>query len=126
MSGHTTYSIVIQAESGETDYIPLDTTSAKVAIGKTKEQAALPDNADRNVFLAFCRNAGAAGYINGDGNADVVGRAYPKNRMGRPELPPEARTKPRTIWMTDAEWAKAQSAPKGWVRSLVQRAKVPA
>lgn len=43
-------------------------------------------------------------------------------RMGRPELPPEHRTKPRTIWMTDAEWAKVQAAPKGWVRGLVQRA----
>lgn len=47
-------------------------------------------------------------------------------RMGRPELPPEDRTKPRTIWMTDAEWVKVQSAPKGWVRGLIQRAKVPA
>lgn len=47
-------------------------------------------------------------------------------RMGRPELPPEDRTKPRTIWMTDAEWAKVQAAPKGWVRGLVQRAKAPA
>lgn len=46
-------------------------------------------------------------------------------RMGRPELPPEQRTKPRTIWMTDAEWAKVQAAPKKWVNGLVQRAKVP-
>ena len=46
-------------------------------------------------------------------------------RMGRPELAPEDRSKPRTIWMTDAEWAKVQSAPKGWVRSLVQKAKAP-
>ena len=46
-------------------------------------------------------------------------------KMGRPELPPELRTKPRTIWMTDAEWAKVQSAPKKWVNGLVQRAKVP-
>lgn len=46
-------------------------------------------------------------------------------RMGRPELPPEQRTKPRTIWMTDAEWAKVQSAPKKWVNGLVQRAKLP-
>ena len=50
---------------------------------------------------------------------------FPK-RMGRPELPPEERTKPRTIWMTDAEWARVQAAPKGWVRGLVARAKVPA
>jgi hypothetical protein len=27
--------------------------------------------------------------------------------------------------MTDAEWAKVQAAPKGWVRSLVQKAKAP-
>ena len=47
-------------------------------------------------------------------------------KIGRPELPPEERTRPRTIWMTDAEWAKVQSAPKGWVRSLVQRCKPPA
>ena len=47
-------------------------------------------------------------------------------KMGRPELAPEDRSKPHTIWMTDAEWAKVQSAPKGWVRSLVVRAKVPA
>lgn len=47
-------------------------------------------------------------------------------RMGRPELPPEHRTRPRTIWMTDAEWVKVKAAPKGWVRGLVQRAKVPA
>jgi len=46
-------------------------------------------------------------------------------RMGRPELAPEDRTKPRTIWMTDAEWSKVQAAPKGWVRSLVQKAKTP-
>ena len=126
MSGHTTYSIEIEAESGETDYIALDTTLAKVAIGKTKEHAALPENATKNVFLAFRQNAGATGYINSDGSADVTGRAYPKKRMGRPELPPEDRTKPRTIWMSDAEWDKVQSAPKGWVRGMVQRAKVPA
>jgi hypothetical protein len=46
-------------------------------------------------------------------------------RMGRPELAPEDRSKPRTIWMPDAEWAKVQAAPKGWVRSLVQKAKAP-
>ena len=45
-------------------------------------------------------------------------------RMGRPKLPPEERTSPRTIWMTDAEWAKVQAAPKGWVRGLVQRSAV--
>ena len=45
-------------------------------------------------------------------------------KMGRPELPPEQRTKPRTIWMTDAEWSKVHAAPKGWVRGLVQRAKM--
>jgi hypothetical protein len=50
--------------------------------------------------------------------------AEPK-RMGRPELPPEDRTKPRTIWMTDAEWTKVQAATKGWVRSLVRKAKAP-
>lgn len=31
-----------------------------------------------------------------------------------------------SIWMTDAEWVKVQSAPKKWVNGLVQRAKVPA
>ena len=51
--------------------------------------------------------------------------AAPK-KMGRPELPPEDRAKPRTIWMSEAEWVKVQSAPKGWVRGLIQRAKVPA
>lgn len=55
----------------------------------------------------------------------TAAQAKPK-RMGRPELPPEDRTKPRTIWMTDAEWGKVQAAPKGWVRGLVRRAKVPA
>ena len=44
-------------------------------------------------------------------------------RMGRPELPPEERTRPRTIWMTDADWAKVQAAPKGWVRGLVRKSK---
>ena len=45
--------------------------------------------------------------------------------MGRPELPPEDRTRPRTIWMTDAEWGKVRAAPKRWVRGLIQRAKAP-
>ena len=47
-------------------------------------------------------------------------------KIGRPKLPPEDRTKPRTIWMSDGEWVKVQAAPKGWVRSLVTRAKLPA
>lgn len=50
----------------------------------------------------------------------------PAPKRGRPELPPEERTKPRTIWMSEPEWVKVQLAPKGWVRGLIQRAKVPA
>ena len=46
-------------------------------------------------------------------------------RMGRPELPPEDKTSPHTIYFTDAEWSKIQGAPKGWVRGLVQRAEAP-
>ena len=60
------------------------------------------------------------------GPAGAVFKPHWYVRMGRPELSPEDRSKPRTIWMTDAEWAKVQAAPKGWVRGLVQRAKVPA
>ena len=60
------------------------------------------------------------------GPAGAVFKPYWYVRMGRPELAPEDRTKPRTIWMTDIEWAKVHAAPKGWVRGLVQRAKVPA
>ena len=43
-------------------------------------------------------------------------------KIGRPTLPPEQRTHPRTIWMTDAEWSTVQSSPKGWVRRLINRA----
>lgn len=57
------------------------------------------------------------------GPAGAVFKPHWYVRMGRPELPPAERTKPHTIWMTDAEWAKVQSADKGWVRGLVQRAK---
>ena len=60
------------------------------------------------------------------GPAGAVFKPHWYVRMGRPELAPEDRTKPRTIWMTDAEWAKVQGAPRGWVRGLVARAKVPA
>jgi hypothetical protein len=43
--------------------------------------------------------------------------------MGRPELPPEQRSKPRTIWMPDSEWSKVKAHPKGWVRELIRNAK---
>jgi hypothetical protein len=43
-------------------------------------------------------------------------------KMGRPELPPEQRSKPRTIWMPDSEWAKVKGHPKGWVRELIRNA----
>ena len=59
-------------------------------------------------------------------SAPIPGEVYTKPMMGRPPLLPEQRTHPRTIWMTDAEWAKVQAAPKGWVRGVVQRAKLPA
>jgi hypothetical protein len=59
------------------------------------------------------------------GPAGAVFKPHWYVRMGRPELPPADRSKPRTIWMTDAEWAKVRTAPKGWVRSFVQKAKAP-
>jgi hypothetical protein len=60
------------------------------------------------------------------GPAGAVFKPHWYVRMGRPALAPEDRSTPRTVWMTDAEWAKVQAAPKGWVRGLVQRSKVPA
>lgn len=55
------------------------------------------------------------------GPAGAVFKPHWYVRMGRPELPPEERTRPRTIWMTDSDWAKVQAAPKGWVRGLVKK-----
>ena len=57
------------------------------------------------------------------GPAGAVFKPHWYVRMGRPELAPEERSKPRMIWMTDAEWAKVQAAPKGWLRGLVQKNK---
>lgn len=44
-------------------------------------------------------------------------------KIGRPELPPEFKTYPHTIYLTDAQWDKVQRLGTGWLRSIIDRAK---
>lgn len=45
-------------------------------------------------------------------------------KIGRPELPPEFKTYPHTIYFTEAQWAKIQQyGGPTWIRSMIDRAK---
>lgn len=44
-------------------------------------------------------------------------------RMGRPELPPDEKTRPHTVYLTDAQWAKVQERGKDWLRALIDKAR---
>ena len=44
-------------------------------------------------------------------------------RMGRPELPPNEKTNPHTVYLTDAQWVKVQKRGKDWLRTLIDKAK---
>jgi hypothetical protein len=49
-------------------------------------------------------------------------------RLGRPVgsgLPPEQQTKPRSVRLTDAQWAKLKSLGTDWLQQQLARAKPP-
>lgn len=48
-----------------------------------------------------------------------------KRARGRPELPPDERTVPRSVRLTPAEWRKFDAMGKGWLRRVLGRAKPP-
>jgi hypothetical protein len=44
--------------------------------------------------------------------------------MGRPPKPPEERLEQRSIRLTSQQWAKVDANGIGWLRKLIDRAKV--
>ena len=44
-------------------------------------------------------------------------------KMGRPTAAPEDKTRPHTVYTTDAQWAKVQERGHDWLRALIDKAK---
>lgn len=70
--------------------------------------------------------------IDGD-YREEMGRGYrdgfegkaPAPKIGRPELPPDEKTKPRSIRLNDERWDKLQRLGRDWLERAIDRAKVP-
>lgn len=61
------------------------------------------------------------------GRPSEAAPAEQPKRMGRPPgtgRPPEARTKPRSVRLTDARWAKLQLLGSAWLAAQIDRAEV--
>lgn len=64
---------------------------------------------------------------------EEMGRGYrdgfegkaPEPKIGRPELPPDEKTKPRSIRLNDERWDKLQRLGREWLERTIDRAKVP-
>ena len=54
---------------------------------------------------------------------DMTGETKQPARMGRPTLPDDLKTKPHTVYLTDAQWAKVQERGLDWLRALIDKAK---
>jgi hypothetical protein len=48
-----------------------------------------------------------------------------KRPPGRPPLPPEDHTKPRSVRLNDARWLKFKRLGTGWLERAIDRAKEP-
>jgi hypothetical protein len=48
-----------------------------------------------------------------------------KRPPGRPPLPPEDHTKPRSVRLNDARWLKLKRLGTGWLEKAIDRAKEP-
>lgn len=53
----------------------------------------------------------------------MTGETKQPARMGRPTLPDDLKTKPHTVYLTDAQWAKVQERGLDWLRALIDKAK---
>ena len=70
--------------------------------------------------------------LNGD-YREEMGRGYrdgfagkaPEPKIGRPELPPEEKTRPRSMRLNDERWDKLQRLGREWLERAIDRAKVP-
>lgn len=47
-----------------------------------------------------------------------------KRPQGRPPLPPEDHTKPRSVRLNDARWAKFKLLGSAWLEKAIDRAKL--
>lgn len=45
--------------------------------------------------------------------------------QGRPALPPEESTKPRSVRLTDARWEKLKRLGSAWLNKAIDKAKEP-
>jgi len=43
-------------------------------------------------------------------------------KMGRPTLPPSEKTRPHTVYLTDAQWSAVNLHGKNWLRALIDKA----
>jgi uncharacterized protein (DUF4415 family) len=60
-----------------------------------------------------------------DAEIAAAERAEQKRPPGRPPLPPEEHTKPRSVRLNDARWEKLKRLGTGWLERAIDRAKEP-
>lgn len=68
-----------------------------------------------------------------DDYREELGRGYrdgfagkpPEPKIGRPELPTDEKTKPRSIRLNDERWDKLQRLGREWLELAIDRAKTP-
>ena len=71
-----------------------------------------------------CKVVGQAVYIvTGVITGKVTPPTIAPKIIGRPPLPPTLKTKPYTVWLTDAERSKVKQQERGWLRNLIRKAK---
>jgi hypothetical protein len=66
-------------------------------------------------------NIGSEFIMHGHKNADGTDIVF--KVIGRPPLPPALKTKPYTVWLTDAERSKVKQQERGWLRKLIRKAR---
>ena len=79
---------------------------------------------DRGIRVTCATSAEAQAF------ADAVAAALdrmppPVPEIGRPELPPDEKTRPRSIRLNDERWDKLQRLGRDWLERAIDRAKVP-
>lgn len=61
----------------------------------------------------------------GRGYRDGFAGKAPEPKIGRPELPPDEKTKPRSIRLNDERGDKLQRLGREWLERAIDRAKLP-
>lgn len=59
----------------------------------------------------------------GRGYRDGFTGKFPEPKVGRPELPPNEKTRPRSIRLNDGRWDKLQRLGREWLERAIDRAR---